>query len=57
MPDLSLEEALEITKIHSASGKLQPEQGLMTVHPFRLPTTPFPMPLWLEEDQWRTLEK
>ena len=37
MPDLSLEEALEITKIHSASGKLQPEQGLMTVHPFRLP--------------------
>jgi magnesium chelatase family protein len=37
MPDLSLEEALEVTKIHSASGKIQPEQGLMTVHPFRLP--------------------
>jgi magnesium chelatase family protein len=37
MPDLSLEEALEITKIHSASGKILPEQGLMTAHPFRSP--------------------
>jgi magnesium chelatase family protein len=37
MPDLPLEEALEITKIHSVSGKLQPEQGLMTAHPFRWP--------------------
>ncbi|MCX5708635.1 MAG: YifB family Mg chelatase-like AAA ATPase [Candidatus Omnitrophica bacterium] len=37
MPDLSLEEALEVTKIHSASGKIQPEHGLMTVHPFRWP--------------------
>jgi magnesium chelatase family protein len=37
MPDLSLEEVLEVTKIHSASGKIQPEQGLITVHPFRWP--------------------
>jgi magnesium chelatase family protein len=37
MPDLSLEEVLEVTKIHSASGKIQPELGLMTFHPFRLP--------------------
>jgi magnesium chelatase family protein len=37
MPDLTMEEALEVTKIHSASGTLLHKQGLMTVHPFRWP--------------------
>lgn len=37
MPDLSLEEALEVTKIHSASNKIPPQQGLITVRPFRFP--------------------
>ncbi len=37
MPDLTLEESLEITKIHSASGTLEPKEGIVTQRPFRLP--------------------
>jgi magnesium chelatase family protein len=37
MPDLTLEEALEVTKIHSASGTLERKNGIMTLHPFRSP--------------------
>ena len=36
MPDLSFEEALEITKIHSVAGTLG-EEGIVTVRPFRTP--------------------
>ena len=36
MPDLSFEEALEITKIHSVAGTLG-EDGIVTVRPFRTP--------------------
>ncbi len=37
MPDFTLEEALEVTKIHSARGALQPKEGIVAVRPFRLP--------------------
>ncbi len=37
MPPMTLEEALETTKIHSVAGKLGSEKGLMTRRPFRTP--------------------
>lgn len=37
MPDLTVEEALEITKIHSIIGLLQEGQSLVTQRPFRAP--------------------
>ncbi|MDA7618651.1 YifB family Mg chelatase-like AAA ATPase, partial [Verrucomicrobia bacterium] len=37
LPPLSLEEALEITQIHSISGLLQPGQSLVRDRPFRAP--------------------
>ncbi|MBC7325787.1 MAG: ATP-binding protein, partial [Moorella sp. (in: Bacteria)] len=37
LPDLSFEEALEITKIHSLAGLLAPEQPVVTRRPFRAP--------------------
>lgn len=37
MPPLSLEEALETTKIHSVAGKLGSEKGLLSRRPFRSP--------------------
>lgn len=37
MPDLYLEEALEITKIHSVMGTLPIRDGIMTLRPFRNP--------------------
>jgi magnesium chelatase family protein len=37
LPALTIEEALEITKIHSVSGILDAEQGLVTSRPFRAP--------------------
>jgi len=37
LPPLSLEEALEVTKIHSLSGTLSDHQGLITQRPFRSP--------------------
>lgn len=37
LPPLTLDEALETTKIHSVAGKLNAEHGLMTVRPFRSP--------------------
>lgn len=37
MPPLSIEEALETTKIHSVAGKLGSEKGLLTRRPFRSP--------------------
>ena len=37
MPPMSMEEALETTKIHSVAGKLGAEQGLMRQRPFRAP--------------------
>lgn len=37
LPDLSLEESLEITKIHSISGNLSENIPLITQRPFRAP--------------------
>jgi magnesium chelatase family protein len=37
LPDLSLEEALETTKIHSVAGILPPGAALVTARPFRAP--------------------
>ena len=37
LPDLSLKEALEITKIYSVAGELPPATALMTSRPFRSP--------------------
>jgi magnesium chelatase family protein len=37
LPPLSLEEALETTKIHSVAGKLRRNDALVTVRPFRAP--------------------
>ncbi len=37
LPPLSLQEALETTKIHSVSGKLPPESSLISNRPFRAP--------------------
>lgn len=37
MPDLSLEEALEVTKIHSVMGTLSSKDGIMFERPFRNP--------------------
>ena len=36
LPDLSIEEAMEITKIHSISGELQ-RDGIVNLRPFRMP--------------------
>ncbi len=37
LPDMTSEESLEATKIHSIMGLLAPENGLMTARPFRSP--------------------
>ena len=37
MPDMSFDEALETTKIHSVAGILDPNEGMVTVRPFRTP--------------------
>ncbi len=37
LPPLSLDEALETTKIHSVAGKLSKEVGLLTTRPYRSP--------------------
>jgi magnesium chelatase family protein len=37
LPPLTLQEALETTKIHSVAGKLSRETGLMTTRPYRNP--------------------
>jgi len=37
LPPLSSDEALETTKIHSVSGELQSEHGLLATRPFRAP--------------------
>lgn len=37
LPEMTEKEALEVTKIYSISGLLEPGQGLMKKHPFRAP--------------------
>lgn len=37
MPDLTFDEALEITKIHSIAGELDKNKGIITSRPFRSP--------------------
>lgn len=37
LPDLTFDEALEVTKIHSIAGVLDPKQGIVTARPFRAP--------------------
>ena len=43
IPPLTLEEALETTKIHSVAGKIDDHTALMTKRPFRVPTIRFLM--------------
>lgn len=37
LPDLTFEEALEVTKIHSIAGELDLEKGIVSARPFRSP--------------------
>lgn len=37
LPDLTFDEALDVTKIHSIAGELDLEQGIITKRPFRTP--------------------
>ncbi len=37
LPDLTFEEALEVTKIHSVAGELDLKKGIITTRPFRSP--------------------
>lgn len=37
LPDLNLEEALEITKIHSIAGLIEEDMPIITKRPFRAP--------------------
>ncbi len=37
LPDMTFEEALEVTKIHSVAGNIETEEGLITKRPFRTP--------------------
>ncbi|MBR4260540.1 MAG: ATP-binding protein [Clostridia bacterium] len=37
LPDLSLEESMEITKIHSIAGQLSEENPIINLRPFRSP--------------------
>lgn len=37
LPDLSFDECMEITKIHSIAGKLSEEQPIINYRPFRSP--------------------
>lgn len=37
LPDLTFEEALEVTKIHSIAGNLKSNQSIITTRPFRSP--------------------
>ncbi len=37
MPDLTWEEALEVTKIHSVTGILPAKDGIIGIRPFRSP--------------------
>lgn len=37
LPDLTFDEALEVTKIHSVSGELDAEKGIVNIRPFRSP--------------------
>lgn len=37
MPDMSFDEAIEVTKIHSVAGVLDSQVGIITVRPFRAP--------------------
>ncbi|MBR2956589.1 MAG: YifB family Mg chelatase-like AAA ATPase [Clostridia bacterium] len=37
MPDMNFQEAVEVTKIHSVSGILDPGVGIVTTRPFRTP--------------------
>lgn len=37
MPDMTFEEAIEVTKVHSVAGTLDSEIGIVTTRPFRTP--------------------
>lgn len=37
MPSMTFEEAIEVTKIHSIAGVLDPDEGMLKIRPFRSP--------------------
>ena len=57
LPPLSLQEALETTKIHSVSGKLSANDTLMTSRPFRSPHHTISDVALVEEGRIHNLEK
>ena len=58
LPRLTVDEALEATKVHSVAGVLESNQGLLTERPFRRLTTVFLMPGWSgAESECRVPEK
>ncbi len=44
LPDMTVEEAFEVTRIHSVAGMMKPGQGLITQRPFRTPHHSASMP-------------
>ncbi len=58
LPDLNLEEALEITKIHSIAGLLEKDMPIITIRPFRAPHhTISGASLVRTEEEYQNLEK
>lgn len=44
LPDMTMEEAFEVTRIHSVAGLIAPGQGMITNRPFRTPHHSASMP-------------
>ena len=57
LPNLTLEEAIQTTKLHSVAGLLGTSEALIGTRPFRSPTIPSPNLDLLEEEEFLDLEK